>query len=78
MLSVAAALFDAAASRTQAPCRPASRSAGNHAENLVVIATCENPNFIRSNLINQPMLLINAPRPTPGQLVLQRFRLADA
>ncbi len=45
---------------------------------LVVIATSENPNLVRQHLINQSMLLVNAPRPTSSQLVPQGFRLTDA
>ncbi len=45
---------------------------------LVVVATGENPNLVRQHLINQPMLLVNSPRPAAGQRVPQRFRLTDA
>jgi hypothetical protein len=45
---------------------------------LVVIAAGKNPNLARQHLINQSMLLVNAPRPTASQLVPQPFRLTDA
>lgn len=43
-----------------------------------MIATGEYPNLVRPHLVDEPMLLVNAPRPTPGQLVTQGLRLTNA
>ena len=44
----------------------------------IVISTGQNPNLVITDLVYQPMLAINSPRPAARQLVAQRFRLADA
>lgn len=43
-----------------------------------MIAACQNADFIIDHLIDQAVLVIDAPRPASSQLVLQGFRLAYA
>jgi hypothetical protein len=43
----------------------------------VVEPAGENPDLVFLYLIDEPMFLINASRPTTGQFVLQRLRLAE-
>jgi hypothetical protein len=43
----------------------------------VVEPAGENPDLVFLYLIDEPIFLINASRPTTGQFVLQRLRLAE-
>lgn len=42
----------------------------------IVIAARKDPDLIRQHLINEPVLLVDAPRPAAGKLMLERLRLA--
>ena len=43
-----------------------------------MVTASENPDLIRLDLVDEPMLLVNSPRPAASQLVLQRLGLAFA
>ncbi len=45
---------------------------------LVVVAAGQNPDLVRLDLIHEPMLLVNPPRPAAGQFIFQRFGLSFA
>lgn len=44
----------------------------------IVVTACRDSDFLLKNLIDEPMLLVDAFRPATCQLMLERFRLADA
>jgi hypothetical protein len=43
-----------------------------------MVTTSQYPELIRSNLINQPMFIIDPLRPTAGEFVFQRFWFSNA
>ncbi len=45
---------------------------------LVVVPTSQNANFIFLDLVDKPVFQIDAPGPTAGELMLERFGLAGA
>lgn len=45
---------------------------------LVVIPASKNPDLVQQNLVDEPVLLVDAAGPASGQLMLQWFRLTDS
>jgi Prolipoprotein diacylglyceryl transferase len=58
--------------------RPPSLAAQRSVVLSVMVAARNNPNLVRQYLINQPVLLIDSPRPATSEFVLQRLWLAQA